>query len=177
MFLQEAPLHEELHPSEPVRVVHAASRRRDDQRRAAVLGRGNHRLQHAAVAGEARAFVHLPPDLHLTWSYAVEHESYSRYRDRCCCCCCCRWAVRPAWCSSTTPSWLTSSGCWWRVSTCTHCCSSSTTPPSASPSTCSSAGVGCSHDRRHKYSLFHQNVSSFQYFKKTSMLQNILKEV
>lgn len=56
--------------------------------------------------------------------------------------CCCRWAARPAWCSSTTSSWPTSSGCWWRVSTCTHCCSSSTPTTSASPSTCSLAGVG-----------------------------------
>lgn len=57
MSVQEAPLHEELHPSELVRVLHAASCRRDDQRRAAVLGRGSDRLQHAAIAGETRALI------------------------------------------------------------------------------------------------------------------------
>lgn len=58
-------------------------------------------------------------------------------------CVCVRWAVKPSWCSLTTLSWPTSSGCWWRVCTCTRCCLSSTNPPSVSPSTCSLAGVGC----------------------------------
>lgn len=50
--VQEAPLHEELHPSEPVCVVHAASRGRAGQRLAALPGRRNDRLQRAALAGE-----------------------------------------------------------------------------------------------------------------------------
>lgn len=37
--MQKTPLHEELHPSELVCVVHAASRGRADQRRSALLGR------------------------------------------------------------------------------------------------------------------------------------------
>ncbi|XP_004414075.1 PREDICTED: vasoactive intestinal polypeptide receptor 1 isoform X4 [Odobenus rosmarus divergens] len=47
-----------------------------------------------------------------------------------------RWAVRQPWSYSTTVSWPTSSGCWWRASTCTPCLPS---PSSLSGST--SGGV------------------------------------
>lgn len=50
--VQEAPLHEELHPSEPVCVLHAASRGCADQRHAALLRGPDHRLQHAALSGD-----------------------------------------------------------------------------------------------------------------------------
>ncbi|KAI2529071.1 vasoactive intestinal peptide receptor 1 [Homo sapiens] len=47
-----------------------------------------------------------------------------------------RWAVRQPWSFSNIVSWLTSSGCWWRASTCTPCLPS---PSSLSGST--SGGV------------------------------------
>ncbi|XP_077929251.1 vasoactive intestinal polypeptide receptor 1 isoform X4 [Halichoerus grypus] len=47
-----------------------------------------------------------------------------------------RWAVRQPWSYSSTVSWPTSSGCWWRASTCTPCLPS---PSSLSGST--SGGV------------------------------------
>ncbi|XP_037598843.1 vasoactive intestinal polypeptide receptor 1 isoform X3 [Cebus imitator] len=48
----------------------------------------------------------------------------------------CRWAVRQRWSSSNTVSWPTSSGCWWRGSTCTPC-----SPSPSSPSGSTSGGV------------------------------------
>ncbi|XP_069331676.1 vasoactive intestinal polypeptide receptor 1 isoform X4 [Eulemur rufifrons] len=41
---------------------------------------------------------------------------------------CMRWAVRQPWSSSSTVSWPTSSGCWWRASTCTPCLPSPSSP-------------------------------------------------
>ncbi|XP_024421645.2 vasoactive intestinal polypeptide receptor 1 isoform X6 [Desmodus rotundus] len=39
-----------------------------------------------------------------------------------------RWAVRPWWSYSSTVSWPTTSGCWWRASTCTPCSQSPSSP-------------------------------------------------
>ncbi|XP_070094024.1 vasoactive intestinal polypeptide receptor 1 isoform X9 [Equus przewalskii] len=47
-----------------------------------------------------------------------------------------RWAVRQPWSYSSTVSWPTSSGCWWRASTCTPCL-----PSPSSPSGSTSGGV------------------------------------
>uniref|UniRef100_A0A5F9D4S4 Vasoactive intestinal peptide receptor 1 n=1 Tax=Oryctolagus cuniculus TaxID=9986 RepID=A0A5F9D4S4_RABIT len=47
-----------------------------------------------------------------------------------------RWPVRQPWFSSSTVSWPTSSGCWWRASTCTPC-----SPSPSSPSGSTSGGV------------------------------------
>ncbi|XP_006868825.1 PREDICTED: vasoactive intestinal polypeptide receptor 1 [Chrysochloris asiatica] len=49
---------------------------------------------------------------------------------------CMRWAVRQLWSYSSTVSWPTSSGCWWRDSTCTPC-----SPSPSSPSGSTSGGV------------------------------------
>nr|XP_020728083.1 vasoactive intestinal polypeptide receptor 1 isoform X2 [Odocoileus virginianus texanus] len=47
-----------------------------------------------------------------------------------------RWAARQPWSYSSTVSWPTSSGCWWRASTCTPC-----SPSPSSPSGSTSGGV------------------------------------
>ncbi|XP_054339343.1 vasoactive intestinal polypeptide receptor 1 isoform X6 [Pongo pygmaeus] len=47
-----------------------------------------------------------------------------------------RWAVRQPWSFSNIVSWPTSSGCWWRASTCTPCL-----PSPSSPSGSTSGGV------------------------------------
>uniref|UniRef100_A0AC11CD02 Vasoactive intestinal peptide receptor 1 n=1 Tax=Ovis aries TaxID=9940 RepID=A0AC11CD02_SHEEP len=47
-----------------------------------------------------------------------------------------RWAARRPWSCSSTVSWPTSSGCWWRASTCTPC-----SPSPSSPSGSTSGGV------------------------------------
>nr|KAF6476848.1 vasoactive intestinal peptide receptor 1 [Rousettus aegyptiacus] len=47
-----------------------------------------------------------------------------------------RWAVRQPWSYSSTVSWPTSSGCWWRASTCTPCL-----PSPSSPSGSTSGGL------------------------------------
>nr|XP_044610543.1 vasoactive intestinal polypeptide receptor 1 isoform X6 [Equus asinus] len=46
-----------------------------------------------------------------------------------------RWAVRQPWSYSSTVSWPTSSGCWWRASTCTPCLPSPSSPSGRVPST------------------------------------------
>ncbi|PNI81209.1 VIPR1 isoform 12, partial [Pan troglodytes] len=52
-----------------------------------------------------------------------------------------RWAVRQPWSFSNIVSWPTSSGCWWRASTCTPCLPSpSSLSGSTSGGTYSSAG-------------------------------------
>lgn len=53
-----------------------------------------------------------------------------------------RWAVRQQWSFSSTVSWPTSSGCWWKASTCTPFLPSPSSPSgSTSGGTYSSAGV------------------------------------
>lgn len=59
-----------------------------------------------------------------------------------CLCGCLRWPVRSPWCFPTTPSWPTTAGCWWRLTSSSPWWAAPSSPwGNTSPGTSSWAGV------------------------------------
>lgn len=75
-----------------------------------------------------------PESSRAYWPLGGAHSS--------CFCGCIRWPVRWCWCFPTTPSWQTTAGCWWRLTSSSPLWAAPFSPwGNTSPGTSSWAGV------------------------------------